>query len=93
MSTVRSAIAYIANAKREYRWWETSREGTELLLSYGIEYDHSMSHEDCQMYWLRTGDTWTKIDYSKKAEDWMKPLVKGETTGLVEIPGSWVGVP
>lgn len=70
-------------------WWETSKEGTELLLSYGIEYDHSMSHEDCQMYWLRTGDTWTKIDYSKKAEEWMKPLVKGETTGLVEIPGSW----
>ncbi|THX44149.1 glycoside hydrolase/deacetylase, partial [Aureobasidium pullulans] len=70
-------------------WWETSKEGTELLLSYGIEYDHSMSHEDCQMYWLRTGDTWTKIDYSKKAEDWMKPLIKGEETGLVEIPGSW----
>jgi len=71
------------------RWWETSKEGTELLLSYGIEYDHSMSHEDCQMYWLRTGDTWTKIDYSKKAETWMKPLVKGEETGLVEIPGRY----
>ena len=23
-------------------WWETSKEGAELLLSYGIEYDHSM---------------------------------------------------
>ncbi|KAH9826741.1 glycoside hydrolase/deacetylase [Teratosphaeria destructans] len=69
--------------------WETSKEGTELLLSYGIEYDHSMSHEDCQMYWLRTGDSWTKIDYSKEASTWMKPLVQGETTGLVEIPGSW----
>lgn len=42
-------------------WWETSKEGTELMLSYGIEYDHSMSHEDCQMYWLRTGDSWTKV--------------------------------
>ncbi|XDG09865.1 hypothetical protein ABKA04_009480 [Annulohypoxylon sp. FPYF3050] len=75
-------------------WWETSKEGTELMLSYGIEYDHSMSHEDCQMYWLRTGDSWTKlrgkvIDYSKKAEEWMKPLVKGQPTGMVEIPGSW----
>ncbi|POS73142.1 hypothetical protein DHEL01_v208466 [Diaporthe helianthi] len=69
-------------------WWETSKEGTELMLSYGIEYDHSMSHEDCQAYWLRTGDSWTKIDYSKKAEEWMKPLVKGQETGLVEIPGS-----
>ncbi|KAA8567430.1 hypothetical protein EYC84_010447 [Monilinia fructicola] len=48
-------------------WWETSKEGAELLLSYGIEYDHSMSHDDCQMYWLRLGDTWTKIDYSKKS--------------------------
>lgn len=70
-------------------WWEVSEAGTELLLSYGIEYDHSMGHEDCQMYWLRTGDTWTKIDYTKKAKDWMKPLVKGKQTGLVEIPGSW----
>ncbi|KXH68112.1 polysaccharide deacetylase [Colletotrichum salicis] len=32
---------------------------------------------------------WTKIDYSQKAEEWMKPLVKGKETGLVEIPGSW----
>lgn len=70
-------------------WWETSREGTELLLSYGIEYDHSMSHHDCQMYWLRTGDAWTKIDYSQKAETWMKPLVAGQPTGIVEIPASW----
>jgi peptidoglycan/xylan/chitin deacetylase (PgdA/CDA1 family) len=69
--------------------WETSREGAELLLSYGIEYDHSMSHHDCQPYYLRTGDSWTKIDYSKKAEEWMKPLVEGQDTGLVEIPANW----
>ncbi|KAK9625114.1 hypothetical protein V6Z96_004619 [Aspergillus fumigatus] len=70
-------------------WWETSKEMADLLLAYGIEYDHSMSHHDCQMYWLRTGDTWTKIDYSQKAETWMKPLVRGQDTGLVEIPGNW----
>lgn len=70
-------------------WWEASAEMVEQLLAYGIEYDHSMSHEDCQMYWLRTGDSWTKIDYSQKAETWMKPLVRGQMTGLVEIPGSW----
>lgn len=29
-------------------WWETSKEGAQLLLDYGIEYDHSMSHHDCQ---------------------------------------------
>ncbi|GKZ27918.1 hypothetical protein AbraCBS73388_006750 [Aspergillus brasiliensis] len=70
-------------------WWETSKKMADLLLSYGIEYDHSMSHHDCQMYWLRTGDSWTKIDYSQKAETWMKPLVRGQDTGLVEIPGNW----
>ncbi|KAK6843753.1 hypothetical protein PG990_004374 [Apiospora arundinis] len=70
-------------------WWECSKEGGQLLLDYGIEYDHSMSHHDCQAYYLRTGDTWTNIDYKKKAEDWMKPLVKGQETGLVEIPASW----
>ena len=69
--------------------WECSREGAELLLSYGIEYDHSMSHHDCQPYYLRTGDSWTKIDYKKKAEEWMKPLVAGQDTGLVEIPANW----
>jgi peptidoglycan/xylan/chitin deacetylase (PgdA/CDA1 family) len=70
-------------------WWETSKEGCDLLLSYGIEYDHSMSHEDHKCYWLRTGDEWTKIDYTKTAKEWMKPLTKGQETGLVEIPGSW----
>lgn len=70
-------------------WWEVSKEATELYLSYGVEYDHSMMHEDCQPYYLRSGDTWTKIDYEKKAHEWMKPLVKGQETGLVEIPANW----
>ncbi|EXJ93143.1 hypothetical protein A1O3_01700 [Capronia epimyces CBS 606.96] len=70
-------------------WWEQSKEGAQLLLDYGIEYDHSFQHHDCQPYYLRMGDTWTKIDYTQKANTWMKPLVKGEPTGVVEIPGSW----
>lgn len=48
-----------------------------------------MSHHDCQPYYLRTGDSWTKIDYKKKAEEWMKPLVAGQQTGLIEIPANW----
>jgi hypothetical protein len=48
-----------------------------------------MSHHDCQPYYLRTGDSWTKIDYEKKAKEWMKPLVAGQQTGLVEIPANW----
>ncbi len=70
-------------------WWEVSKEATELFMEYGIEYDHSMNHHDCQAYYLRTGDEWTKIDYTQKAETWMKPLVKGKETGMVEIPANW----
>lgn len=72
-----------------HRRWETSREGAQLLLDYGIEYDHSMAHHDCQAYYLPVGESWTKIDYSKKAQDWMKPLEHGDPTGLVEIPTNW----
>lgn len=53
------------------------------------ETDHSFSHHDCQCYYLRIGDEWTKIDYDKKAEEWMKPLERGNMTGLVEIPANW----
>lgn len=48
-----------------------------------------MSHHDSQAYYLRTGDSWTKIDYKKEAKDWMKPLIAGRQTGLVEIPANW----
>ncbi|EIM85683.1 glycoside hydrolase/deacetylase [Stereum hirsutum FP-91666 SS1] len=70
-------------------WWETSKEGTQLLLDKGIEYDHSNMAHDSQAYYLRDQDTWTKIDYSAKAHTWMKPLQKGKETGLVEIPANW----
>jgi hypothetical protein len=46
-------------------------------------------HRDFQPYYLRAGDTWTKIDYTKKASEWMKPLVRGKDTGLIEIPANW----
>ena len=59
------------------------------MLKYGLEYDHSFSHHDCQCYWLRTGDKWIPIDYDKHPDHWMKPLEAGVTTGLCEIPASW----
>lgn len=70
-------------------WWEFSKVSNELLLKKGIKYDHSLMHNDFTPYRVRVGDTWTKIDYSKKAEEWMKPLVRGEETDLIEIPASW----
>jgi peptidoglycan-N-acetylglucosamine deacetylase len=70
-------------------WWEFSPVSNELLLKKGIKYDHSLMHNDFQPYYVRVGDTWTKIDYSKKPQDWMKPLQRGHETDLIEIPASW----
>jgi peptidoglycan/xylan/chitin deacetylase (PgdA/CDA1 family) len=70
-------------------WWEFSNVTNELLIERGILYDHSLMHHDFQPYRVRVGDTWTKIDYSKDARDWMKPLVRGRETDLIEIPANW----
>jgi len=70
-------------------WWEFSNVTNELLLKHGIKYDHSLMHRDFHPYYVRVGDSWTKIDYSKQPEEWMKPLVRGEETDLIEVPASW----
>lgn len=70
-------------------WWELSPATAGLLLKNGFLYDHSMMHNDFHPYYVRVGDSWTKIDYSKKPEAWMKPLVRGTETDLIEIPASW----
>ncbi|WP_298495300.1 polysaccharide deacetylase [Helicobacter sp. UBA3407] len=70
-------------------WWEFSNVTNELLLKHGIKYDHSLMHNDFTPYYVRVGDKWTKIDYSAEAKDWMKPLVRGQETDLVEIPANW----
>jgi peptidoglycan/xylan/chitin deacetylase (PgdA/CDA1 family) len=58
-------------------------------LERGIKYDHSLMHNDFTPYYVRVGDSWTKIDYSKKPSDWMVPLKRGKETDLIEIPASW----
>jgi peptidoglycan/xylan/chitin deacetylase (PgdA/CDA1 family) len=70
-------------------WWEFSNVTNELLIQHGIKYDHSLMHRDLEPYYVRVGDSWTKIDYSAQAADWMKPLVRGQETDLVEIPANW----
>jgi peptidoglycan/xylan/chitin deacetylase (PgdA/CDA1 family) len=70
-------------------WWEFSRVTNELLLERGIKYDHSLMHRDFEPYYVRVGDSWTPVDYGKPAEEWMKPLVRGEETDLIEIPANW----
>ncbi|MEW9584262.1 polysaccharide deacetylase [Paraburkholderia sp. DGU8] len=70
-------------------WWEFSNVTNELLIERGILYDHSLMHHDFQPYRVRVGDSWTRIDYRKDARDWMKPLVRGRETDLIEIPANW----
>jgi len=70
-------------------WWEPSNVTNELLLEYGYKYDHSLQHDDFTPYYARVGDSWTKIDYSRPAAEWMKPLVRGEETDLIKIPANW----
>ena len=70
-------------------WWEFSNVTNELLLKKGIKYDHSLMHNDFHPYYVRVGDSWTKIDYSQHPDAWMKPLQRGEDTDLVEIPANW----
>jgi peptidoglycan/xylan/chitin deacetylase (PgdA/CDA1 family) len=70
-------------------WWEFGSKTNELLLRKGIKYDHSLMHKDFEPYYVRVGDKWTLIDYSKRPSEWMRPLERGEETDLIEIPGSW----
>ncbi|MFH8136329.1 polysaccharide deacetylase [Pantoea osteomyelitidis] len=70
-------------------WWEFSNVTNELLLKKGIKYDHSLMHNDFHPYYVRVGDSWTKIDYSQHPDAWMKPLQRGHETDLIEIPANW----
>ncbi|MFN0302406.1 MAG: polysaccharide deacetylase family protein [Burkholderiales bacterium] len=80
----RAPVGYIAP------WWELSPATVDILLKRGIKYDQSLMHHDFLPYYVRVGDSWTKIDYSKHPREWMKPLARGNrVTGLVEIPASW----
>ena len=70
-------------------WWEMSAYTPHLLMERGIKYDHSQMHNDFEPYWMRINEEWTLIDYSKPAKSWMKPMKKGTTFPIVQIPGSW----
>jgi peptidoglycan/xylan/chitin deacetylase (PgdA/CDA1 family) len=70
-------------------WWELGPKTAELLLKKGIKYDHSMMNNDFHPFYVRVGDSWTKIDYSKHPSAWMKPLKRGKETDLIDIPASW----
>lgn len=82
--TGRRPVGYVAP------WWEFSAITNELILERGFVYDHSLMHTDFTPYYVREGDSWTSIDYAAaSAREWMRPLVRGRESDLVEIPASW----
>jgi peptidoglycan/xylan/chitin deacetylase (PgdA/CDA1 family) len=82
--TGKSPVGYMAP------WWELSVNTIDLLKERGIKYDSSLMEDDYHPYWLRSGDSWTKIDYTQNAQDWMKPWKPGKPVELIELPASWL---
>lgn len=70
-------------------WWELSKNTVELLFERGITYDSSLMEDDYHPYYVRVGDSWTKINYNGPAADWMKPWKAGKAVDLVELPANW----
>ncbi len=68
-------------AARGYRSpaWDLSPNSIELLLKHGIKYDSSLMGHDYDCYYARQGDV----------VELMKPMVRGRTTPLLEMPISW----
>ncbi len=70
-------------------WWEPSAHTFDLLLEHGFKYGHTQAYHDFLPFYARVGESWTKVDYSKPAVQWMKPLIHGKEVDLVEIPTNW----
>jgi peptidoglycan/xylan/chitin deacetylase (PgdA/CDA1 family) len=70
-------------------WGEMTTITADLLLENGFEYDRTQVLHDFQPFYARTGDTWTKIDYTKPAAEWMKPLERGTEIPLVSLAFNW----
>lgn len=71
--------------------WEVSPKTMSILEDFGIEYDHSMLHHDCQPYYVADvpEESLVHTDYSKDPDTWMVPMKEHKPTKVVEIPGSW----
>ena len=70
-------------------WWEPSGHTFDLAVKHGFVYGHTQAYHDFLPFYARTGESWTTIDHSRKAEEWMKPLVHGKDIDFVEIPTNW----
>jgi hypothetical protein len=52
----------------------------------GIEHDGSIMEDDFHPhYLLRKGDSWPKIDHTKKVTHWMKTWKVGTEVNIIEV--------
>jgi len=70
-------------------WWEMSESSIDLLLEYGFTYDKSQGYHDFLPFYSRRGDSWTPVDYGKRAEEWMVPMKHGTLVDLVNFGANW----
>src|SRR3984893_9715534 len=66
-------------------WWEMSASTVELLLAHGFPYDHSQGSIHFRPFYGGFLYSWTKIYYSKRPSDWMRPQQLCKPVDLVEI--------
>lgn len=70
-------------------WWEFSENTPELVEKYDFLYDSSLMEREFEPGYMRTGDSWEKINYDQDPDSWTTPYEYGEETDVIEIPISW----
>jgi len=70
-------------------WWEMSESTIDLLLEYGFTYDKSQGYHDFLPFYSRRGDSWTPVNYSEPAGQWMVPMRHGTLVDLVNFGANW----
>ena len=71
--------------------WEVSPCTMKILEDFGLEYDHSLMHHDCQPYWASDvePDAVAHTNYGADPDTWMTPMKQNTLRNIVEIPASW----
>ncbi|KAF9884229.1 hypothetical protein FE257_001961 [Aspergillus nanangensis] len=70
--------------------WDTSKSTIRILEEFGIEYDHSFMHHDCQLYYAPDGtEEYIETNVQQDAATWMKPMTKLRPSSVVEVPANW----
>ncbi|KAH8805073.1 glucose 1-dehydrogenase [Xylogone sp. PMI_703] len=70
--------------------WSTSKETIQILEEFGLEYDHSFMHHDCQLYYAPDlTQEYKETNIQQEASTWMTPMTKLRPSKIVEVPANW----